>query len=182
MKLCKQPAWWLKTGTTLALALTVASREVPMGTAYTVGGVLAITGATVNLWHYRLFRQVGRLVAPSALRVRGGLLPWVRHPMYLGEGLLMAGLVILAVGATGLPEVGRESPRESWNQCWPLVLGVIGWLATWQLAEIEDAALAKSFPEAHATWRRTSGLLWPTLNRGRRETANSILDQSSPAP
>ena len=113
------------------------------------GRVLGLLGFALGVALYRIAgRTLGAalspLVAPrpGAPLVTGGPYRWLRHPMYLGQGLI-------AVGA-------------------PLTLGArwVVWLVLPALAILvvrarrEDAALARTFPE-HARWAAHAKRLVP---------------------
>jgi protein-S-isoprenylcysteine O-methyltransferase Ste14 len=144
--------WWaLKVGVGLALVLqppVAMAADLPplIPPRLDLGAGVAAVGCLVHLGHYVLLRRrAGDLDRPRGLVTEGGLLPWVRHPMYSGDGLAMLGFLLL----------------------WPTVLALgltaVGWLAVVQQARREDAQLAGAFPDAHAAWKRRSRLLVPFL-------------------
>ncbi|MGF1453715.1 MAG: methyltransferase family protein [Opitutales bacterium] len=147
MRLAGQPAWWIKTGVTLVLAVWAVVHPVPVDLAVFCAVAVAIAGAAINLWHYRLLKVAGKAEAPTTLVTQGGLWPFVRHPMYLGEGLLMLALAVMARGPS-------------------IYLMFVGWIAIVRLALAEDRAMGERFPQAHVKWRQRAGLLFPKL-RGR---------------
>lgn len=66
-------------------------------TRWVVGAALAIAGGVVALAAERRFKEVGTNVPPwkPSLRLAaGGIYQWLRNPMYVGLGLLVAGIAI----------------------------------------------------------------------------------------
>lgn len=147
MKLVNQWSWWGKTGGTLALSLWVMLGSIDLSWRYALAIPFALGGGALNLWHYRLLKAVGNAEAPDRLMTKGGLWPWIRHPMYFGELLLMTGLTLM---------IGLAAT--------PVWLVSIVCLVT--LAKVEDAAMARRFPEMHAAWSKRSGLIVP-FDKGR---------------
>ncbi|MEM8549228.1 MAG: methyltransferase [Verrucomicrobiota bacterium] len=143
------PLWWfLKTGITATLVgmFVVVSwhhqLKAPDALIVLAQAIIAI-GALINLYHYRILKRVApRLGAPQKLATHGGLLPWIRHPMYLGELIFVLGLTLLI------------------SSLWALVLAVIYFYAIVRLSVAEDRQMATRFGDVHAHWcRKTSALL-----------------------
>lgn len=140
--------WWLKLvlnalliGIVIYLGLSGASVETPM---LITGQILVFLGAVTNLTHYFILkRSAGGLQRPDQLVTTGGLLPWVRHPMYFGEIFLVIGLVFI---------VGN----------WFGVLIALCSIASMVvLCQTEDKAMAIRFPESHESWKKRSRMLVP---------------------
>jgi protein-S-isoprenylcysteine O-methyltransferase Ste14 len=77
-----------------AYALTVLAGRT---TRWTVGGVLIAAGGALAWAAERQFKRAGTNVPPwkPALRLAtGGIYRWMRNPMYVGLGLLVAGIAI----------------------------------------------------------------------------------------
>lgn len=104
----------------------------------------ALIGPILHGWHYVLLRsRIPHLEQPPALVTSGGLLPWIRHPMYLGDALAMLGFTLF------------------WPTLVSCMLLPIGLLALILQARLEDAELRRRFPQAHRQWSMRAGLLWP---------------------
>ena len=110
--------------------LVVAAAEVLM----TLGLILMVVGLA------SLGRSFGIMPRARGL-VRTGLYRWVRHPIYLGEILLLAGIVMLAIG--------------------PLTLAVYGVFVALQAYRLlmEERTLTDADPEYAEYRARTSRLL-----------------------
>jgi len=110
--------------------LVMAAAEVLM----TLGLILMVVGLA------SLGRSFGIMPRARGL-VRIGLYRWVRHPIYLGEILLLAGIVMLAIG--------------------PLALAVYGVFVALQVYRLvmEERTLTAAYPEYAEYRARTSRLL-----------------------
>ena len=107
---------------------------------------VVVIGGLVTIGHYAALRRCNRCVArPAELVTRGGLFARVRHPMYLGDLLVYAGLALLAPGPATLAALG------------------VGALAIVRQARLEDRWLARRFGDTHARWRGHTRLLLPGL-------------------
>lgn len=141
--------WWLKLGLNSSLILLViclgfTGRMVVSSSGFIFGQLLVILGAVINLYHYAILkRAAGGLQHPGQLVTRGGLLPWVRHPMYLGEMLLIIGLVLMA-----------------WHWI-ALLLALCSIIFMVILCRSEDDAMGRLFPDEHAIWKKKSRMLIP---------------------
>ncbi len=143
--------WWLpKLALTLTLIvytgwelLSGPLAPLPM---VTLGQALVVTGAAIHLYHYRLLKGPNRaLDRPDSLVTRGGLLASIRHPMYLGDAIMVTGAAVLAGSLVGC-----------------LLLAAC--LATIdRLAREEDRLLAQAFPETSPAWRKSTRRLVPFL-------------------
>lgn len=125
--------WALKTATTLLLivCLIVADK------IHHAGRVLAVSGALINLYHYYVLRSgSGNFVT------RGGLYRWVRHPMYLGELILTAGLAFAV------------------QTVWAYALLAINLIAILRLSFCEDIQMLLRYGNDHRHWvMRTKRLI-----------------------
>ena len=101
----------------------------------TVG--LVLMGAGCSVWHGLLLRR------SDGLETGRGLFRWVRHPMYLGDFFTLTGFALLPLG-----------PDST-------VLWLVGVVAVWRCAVVEDAELAREWGEVHARWRGRTGLVFP---------------------
>ncbi|MDJ0973818.1 MAG: methyltransferase [Planctomycetota bacterium] len=147
------PWWLLKIGVGLALvtyAVLVALGYGPVAllleVPLVVGQALVLLGAALNLVHYGILkRRSGCLKTPTTLVRTGGLFRYVRHPMYLGDVAIYAGLTLLApdVIAFGL-----------------LALGLV---AIERQSRLEDRELGARFGEDFRTWAADTHLLVPGL-------------------
>ena len=112
------------------------------------GQVLAVLGCLIHLVHYRILRRsVDRLDAPARLVVDGGLLPWIRHPMYLGDIGAMLGFMLI------------------WPTAASISVAAVGIAAAVAQAVAEDRGLRARFPVDFEAWSRRSGLLLPAVGR-----------------
>lgn len=143
--------WWAaKIALGLALAfqpLVSLGLNLPgplVRPAMTLGTFVAVLGCLVHLGHYVLLRQrESDLDAPRQLHRTGGIWPWVRHPMYLGDAVSMMGFVLL------------------WPTALALALTLAGWACVAFQAMTEDRELARAFPAEHAAWTLRSWMLIP---------------------
>lgn len=114
------------------------------GLLYWVGQACIVTGAAINLFHfYLLKRKAGRLCQPRCLVTAGGWLRWVRHPMYLGEWIVIVGF--------------------AWTIANPIAV-IPAVFYTWfisMLCQEEDLNNAEDFPAEYAAWSRHSKRLFP---------------------
>jgi len=141
-------SWWLKVGLELLLlgAWILGSLSDPARHTPILGTLLILSGGALQVVHYGILkRRSPRLEPPRALVTRGGLFPWVRHPMYLGDLILLLGLGI-----------ALTTP-------WAAGLTAVGMGSVVMLARHEDRRLARRFPEPHRSWSRRAGLLGPRL-------------------
>ena len=143
------PLWPVKLLLSLILivgaCLHVFQRELPMARILTAN-MLILTGAFLELWHYRLLKRgAGALGAPAQLVTRGGFLRVIRHPMYLGDVVMLFGFALLMSHPVG------------WG-VFALFVGVV-----LGLCAQEDQAMAKQFPEAFAEWRKHTWRVLPGI-------------------
>lgn len=153
--------WYLKVAIGLfliahfvALAFDPTLLPVLFMPPYAVFLSLVLLGGGVELWHHWIMRRARRQAGKQPCLVRrGGLFGRIRHPMYLGDAVLYAGLasypataVSLAVLAVGLWAIGRQAARE-------------------------DSELAESFGDEHRRWRLATGRFLPRLKSSRRSAS-----------
>lgn len=111
-----------------------------------LGQGLAVLGGSLFLFHYRLMRrEQPRSGERAELLCRHGLYRWVRHPMYLADGILYLGLTLLA--GSGLS----------------IALYLLCLYALWRQARVGDQYMATLHPEQHRLWERRTGLMLPRL-------------------
>ncbi len=112
--------------------------------------VLVLGGGGMVLWHHRILRRAWRRAGERFILVRrGGLFGRVRHPMYLGDAILYAGLA--SYPATPISLAGLA----------------VGWWALSRQASREDRELATTFGDDHRRWRQATGLLLPRVSSPR---------------
>lgn len=113
-----------------------------------LGQGLAVLGGSLFLFHYLLMRREQRRSGGRpALLSRQGLYRWVRHPMYLADGILYLGLTLLA--GSGLA----------------IALYLLCLYALLRQARVEDHHMAGLHPQQHRLWARHTGLMLPRLAR-----------------
>jgi len=147
------PWWFLKAAGGLGLIglsswamIEGRAQPLPDGPPRVVAQAAVLLGAGVELWHFFLLKRgAGSLAEPKALVTEGGLLSFVRHPMYLGDLLWMAGMLLLHVSLASFAAAA---------------LGTIGLLGQ---VRHEEGLLAARFPDEHAAWVERSWLLFPPL-------------------
>lgn len=105
-----------------------------------LGQVLVIIGAAINLWHYLIFKKRNpALGAPSTLVTTGGLLPWIRHPMYLGDIILAVGILFIG---------GLWLPLTAVALVYLIVIEIV--------AREEDLAMRNRFGDVYTEWEKRS--------------------------
>ncbi|MFP4209314.1 MAG: methyltransferase family protein [Wenzhouxiangella sp.] len=104
---------------------------------------LVLSGGGFAIWHQWIMKRARRRAAGEPVLVdSGGAFGRIRHPIYLGDMVLYAGLAVYP--ATGVSLV---------------MLGVALW-ALWRQAGREDAEMAEAFGQEHAAWRARTGRFW----------------------
>ena len=144
--------WWLKTavdallvGALILAGLCGEAWAVP-GWLLTAGQLLVFLGAAINLWHYAILKkQAHYLGKPDKLVTSGGLFRMVRHPMYLGELLLVTGLTLML---------------WAW---WAVMLWGLFTVSVLRLVRIEDDQMAGVFGDDHRAWVQRTRLMLPWL-------------------
>jgi protein-S-isoprenylcysteine O-methyltransferase Ste14 len=138
--------WWrikVACGAALIINLVIyylvpASAEIvprPLAQA------LAVAGGAVTIFHHGLLKRARRDGDIPTLVTRGGLFHWIRHPMYTGDLLLYTGLTLLAPGNISV------------------ALLMLGSLALYKQARVEDAFLHALHGDAFLDWQRRTRLL-----------------------
>ena len=106
---------------------------------FAVGGVLVVGGLAAMGLAIGWFRKTGQDPAPwkeTPELIIEGIYKWTRNPMYLGMGLLQAGLGLL------------------FGSVWPLVLVPLTWWVIHRIAiRHEEAYLAGKFGESYEQYR-----------------------------
>jgi protein-S-isoprenylcysteine O-methyltransferase Ste14 len=144
--------WAFKIAAGLGLALRVALHflgvwpALPSPLPQLVGQAVVLVGAGINLQHYFFLKRRNPNVAtPDFLVSSRGLYHWIRHPMYLGDVILMIGLSLLAPGLAAVLL---------------LILGIVG---VGVQSRIEDAHMARAFGRPFEDWRSRTRLLVPGI-------------------
>ena len=106
---------------------------------------LVLVGGMTTLLHHRIVARASAGDRPQTLVNSGGLYRWVRHPMYLGDCLLYAGMALLV-----------PHPLSA-------LLLLIGCIALVLQAKAEDDHMAALFGEPFTSWQQRSGLLLPGI-------------------
>jgi len=116
------------------------------GALYWAGQACIATGAAINIFHfYRLKHEAGSLCRPSKLVTTGGMLTTIRHPMYLGELIVIIGFCLtIASPLAVIP-----------GACYLWFISL--------LCEDEDLNNAEAFPEDYPAWHARTKRLLPGL-------------------
>lgn len=115
-----------------------------IGSLYWLGRGMIFLGAAVNLYHiYRIKRVAGSVCQPKQLVSTGGLFPWIRHPMYLGELIVVLGFTLTI-----------NSPLA-------VIPFVFYYWFISLLCQDEDLNSAEDFPAEYAAWQARSKRLLP---------------------
>lgn len=145
-------AWWyLKVSIALGLAVhgvvfaatgwTIGDR---WGVPFWVAQSVVAVGAILVTYHYLLLKKSTRNIAePESLITGGGLFRWIRHPMYLGDWIVIAGLALFC------PNVFATS------------LVLLGGVALVGLCRHEDSLMASRFGEEFDGYRERTRTLIP---------------------
>jgi len=145
--------WWgLKVACGAALIALVVDRflvglvPIPAAPPVVLGQMITGLGAVIVVFHYACIKRANPNPAtPERLVTHRGLFRWIRHPVYLGDLFVFAGLALLAPSVVALA-------------C--LLVG--GWAVRAQ-AQVEDRYVAQRFGAGHQAWRRHTGLLVPRI-------------------
>ncbi len=107
---------------------------------FVAGGVLVAAGLGFMLLAIGLFRETGQDPAPwknSPELVAKGVYQWTRNPMYLGMGLIQAGLGVL------------------FATMWVVALVPVTWLVIYYIAiRHEEAYLEQKFGASYADYKK----------------------------
>ncbi|MEO0794158.1 MAG: DUF1295 domain-containing protein [Verrucomicrobiota bacterium] len=118
----------------------------PSGIVLLGAQVIIAAGALFNLFHFAVLKRgAGNLGTPSMLVTQGGLLPWVRHPMYLGESVLVLGFAILGTSMISS------------------MFALMYIVSITRLCLAEDRSCSAQFPESFASWAHRSKRLIPAI-------------------
>lgn len=115
------------------------------GARYAIGGALVVGGLLLMAFAIGWFRKTGQDPKPwteSPELILEGIYRWTRNPMYLGMGLLQAGLGLLL------------------GSLWPLLLVPVTWCVIYLIAiRHEETYLSEKFGESYERYR-TSVRRW----------------------
>lgn len=145
------PWWYTKVGIALVLMVHGVMHAVTGWSAMErwsipawVGQLTIALGATIVATHYYVLkRSTGDIARPERLVTARALYPWIRHPMYLGDFIVIAGLALLC-----------PTPIA-------LVVAASSVLALWGLCRHEDRALARTFPDEFPPYRERTRQFLP---------------------
>lgn len=113
---------------------------------HSVSLALVVPGGTVFLYHWHLIKRQNLLFDQAdQLVTKGGLFPYVRHPMYLGDILMFIGFTLLAPSAATLCVLALT--------IYALVRQAIS----------EDRYLLQRHETQHQHWVRSTRLLFPAI-------------------
>lgn len=112
------------------------------------GQLLIVGGAAIELWHFAILRRASPSLGSPARLVSGrGLFRWIRHPMYLGDAVMVLGALWIAMDAVSAA----------------LAAGFA--LSVALLARDEDRMLEARFGAEFRAWAARTGRLAPRLRR-----------------
>lgn len=124
----------------LLLICIVAISSPSWGSLYALGALVAVLGILARLW------GAGHLKKDQEL-AQDGPYAFVRHPLYVGNTLIIAGYLMAA---------------QAW---WLVPLAIIFGILYYPPAiNKEDAKLRRRFPEQWQTWGARTRALIPKLN------------------
>ena len=139
----------------VVICVTYFSRDpvaVFQSAAIPAGWILIAVGSALDVWAILCIRRgvAGRIDPLLACIVRNGPYQYIRHPVYLGMLMILAG-VALRLGS------------------WPGVAAVVlVFLPSVILrAHLEETALQKRFGSAWNDYRLQTGFLLPRIHRGK---------------
>lgn len=151
MRTARPLPWWLVK--VAAGLLLVAQLALVLGFGHPVerlavpvvaGQVIAVAGGLVSLAHYGLLKSSSPDISrPGALVTSRGLYRLIRHPMYLGDLVLMLGLALMCASVLAGACV------------------VVGGYALVRLARAEDSMLRERFPREFAAYAARTRLIVP---------------------
>lgn len=155
MNCCPRVSPWWTTKVLLALALVIQGAVLSatgwldrflLPSPMVLGQTVVLAGALVVCWHYFLLKRHNpSLAQPQHLVTSGGLFRLIRHPMYLGDFVVICGLALL---------------YPTW---FSLATIPIGCLAVFQLSLHEDRQMAVVFGEEFSLYQQRSRRLLPFL-------------------
>jgi len=123
---------------------TLLNGFVPIAVRAPVGAILLVVAAVLAITSHRLIFGVRRR---SPHVVRSGVFAVVRHPMYLSELLLYAGVLLLSLSLIA-------------GGIWIVAIGFLH-----RVARTEERLLAARFGEAYAAYARDVPMWIPRLRR-----------------
>ena len=144
--------WWimkvvcglLLAGHAIAAFADLYSLHLRLLVPLPVAQAVVVLGAAITIWHFVILKTaLPDISRPKTLIVDRGLFAAVRHPMYLGDLILYAGLAML----TGDP--------VAW------ILASIGAVAIVGQCRVEDRAMGERFGNEHGVWQRRTHMLVP---------------------
>ena len=108
--------------------------------------VLVVLGGMVFLYHFYLIKRQNRLLdRADHLVTEGGLFPYVRHPMYLGDVFMFTGFALMVPSAI------------------TLIVLAISIFALVKQAVAEDHYLSRLHKAEHDEWTKSTMLLFPSV-------------------
>lgn len=111
-----------------------------------IGQAILVFGALTHLGHYVVLkRRISALGNPNELVTTGGLFATIRHPMYLGDCVMVLGATLMAADVLGL-----------------LILAVFAGSVV-PLCIDEDKMMSQKFGNAFEVWSGSSSRLIPFL-------------------
>ncbi|BBM84652.1 methyltransferase family protein [Candidatus Uabimicrobium amorphum] len=110
------------------------------------GQALVAFGASNNIYHNVIFKKsCPCLSEPKTLVTKGGLLPWIRHPMYLGDIIIGLGFLLIAMDIV----------------CGILFLGLC--VTAVMQSRWEEYKLRQLFPQEYPQWQKNSKTILPFI-------------------
>lgn len=112
--------------------------------ALLAGQITVAVGGLMVIVHHAVLRSRAKSIAnPTALVTSGGLFGVIRHPMYLGDFVVIAGLALMA---------------PSWIS---VAVVPVAFMALLHLARHDDALMAERFPNDFEAYRQRTSRLVP---------------------
>lgn len=105
--------------------------------------LIVCLGAGIHIWHYFILKaETGKMHQPEVLVTNRGLYRWIRHPMYLGDLIVVSGFAIAL-------------SRIDWMIAITCGLVILG------QGVVEDRLMAASFADSFEHWKADTKRILP---------------------